>query len=264
MFGNLVSSKNVNNKPILSPDIFSVEYSNKSVKNVHRNWRNNQFYFNPRTYNGRDSKVPFMTSPETFATLATKDWRVPVTLSDSKLPPDHFLLKGIPTKALYKEMLLESDNFIGEQLLLQISDQVFLELDSEKAIEYIKKTYLYDLPDDPQWVDGSGLSRQNLVTPRTMVALIEKIYRLFPDNELFSLLPMGGRTGTLKYDYSASTPYIMAKTGTISNNHCLVGYLKTKRNKIYAFAFMNNNYPYKATVVRTEMEKVLLYIRDNF
>jgi D-alanyl-D-alanine carboxypeptidase/D-alanyl-D-alanine-endopeptidase (penicillin-binding protein 4) len=56
----------------------------------------------------------------------------------------------------------------------------------------------------------------------------------------------------------------MAKTGTISNNHSLVGYLKTKNNKIYAFAFMNNNYPYKATVVRNEMEKVLLYIRDNF
>lgn len=264
LFGNLVSSKNINNRPVLTPDIFNVVHSKKIVKNVQRNWRDNQFYYNPRTYNGRDSKVPFMTSPEIFATLASKDWGVPVKLSDSKLPPEHFILKGIPTKALYKEMLLESDNFIAEQLLLQISDQVFLELDSEKAIEYIKKTYLYDLPDDPQWVDGSGLSRHNLFTPRTMVSLIEKIYRLFPDKELFSLLPTGGRTGTLKFNYSASTPYIMAKTGTISNNHSLVGYLKTKNNKIYAFAFMNNNYPYKATVVRNEMEKVLLYIRDNF
>jgi len=264
LYGNLASSRNVNNKPVLTPNIFSVEYSDKSVRNVQRNWRNNQFYYNPRTYNGRDSKVPFMTSPDIFATLATKDWGIPVKLSDSKLPPGHYLLKGISTKALYKEMLLESDNFIAEQLLLQISDQVFLELDSEKAIEYIKKTYLYDLPDDPQWVDGSGLSRHNLFTPRTMVALTEKIYRLFPDKELFSLLPTGGRTGTLKNNYSASIPYIMAKTGTISNNHSLVGYLKTKKNKIYAFAFMNNNYPYKATAVRTEMEKVLLYIRDNF
>lgn len=264
LYGNLVSSKNVNNKPILSPEIFSVSYSDKAVKNVQRNWRNNQFYYNPRTYNGRDSKVPFMTSAETFATLASKDWEIPVKLSEATLPPDHFVLKGIPTINLYKEILQESNNFLAEQLLLQISDKLFYELDSEKAIEYIKKTYLYDLPDDPQWVDGSGLSRHNLFTPRTMVSLVEKIYRLFPDKELFSLLPTGGRTGTLKFNYSASQPYVMAKTGTISNNHSLVGFLKTKNNKIYAFAFMNNNYPYKATVVRREMEKVLLYIRDNF
>jgi D-alanyl-D-alanine carboxypeptidase/D-alanyl-D-alanine-endopeptidase (penicillin-binding protein 4) len=264
LFGNLVSAKNVNNRPVLSPEIFKVGYSEKSMKNVQRNWRNNQFYYNPRTYNGRDTKVPFMTSPEIFASLASKEWGIPVKLSNATLPPDHFILKGIPTIQLYKEMLLESDNFIAEQLLLQISDKLFFELDSEKAIEYIKKTYLYDLPDDPQWVDGSGLSRHNLFTPRTMVSLAEKIYRLFPDDELFSLLPTGGRTGTLKFNYSASRPYVMAKTGTISNHHSLVGYLKTKNNKIYAFAFMNNNYPYKATVVRKEMEKVLLYIRDNY
>ena len=264
LFGNLISSRNVNNRPVLSPNIFTIKYADKPVRNVQRNWRNNEFYYNPRTYNGRDTKVPFITSAETFVNLASKEWGLPIILSDSKLPPEHFLLKGIPTKALYKEMLLESDNFIAEQLLLQISDQVFLELDSEKAIEYIKKTYLYDLPDDPQWVDGSGLSRHNLFTPRTMVSLIEKIYRLFPDEELFKLLPVGGRTGTLKFTYGASVPYVIAKTGTISNNHCLVGYLKTKENKVYAFAFMNNNYPYKATVVRSEMEKVLLYIRDNF
>jgi serine-type D-Ala-D-Ala carboxypeptidase/endopeptidase (penicillin-binding protein 4) len=44
----------------------------------------------------------------------------------------------------------------------------------------------------------------------------------------------------------------------------MVGFIKTKTNKTYAFAFMNNNYPYRASVVRKEMEKVLLYVRDNF
>ncbi|SEJ36111.1 D-alanyl-D-alanine carboxypeptidase / D-alanyl-D-alanine-endopeptidase (penicillin-binding protein 4) [Cyclobacterium xiamenense] len=264
LFGNLAKGSNVNNRPVISPPGFSIATSQKPLRNLQRDWHSNLFYYNPRTYNGRDVRVPFITSPETFADLATNDWGVQVLLSDEKLPPDHFVLKGIPTQALYKEMLLESDNFIAEQLLLQISDEVFRELSSEKAIEYIKETYLYDLPDDPQWVDGSGLSRHNLFTPRTMVSLLEKIYRLFPDEELFRLLPTGGRTGTLKYNYSASVPYVMAKTGTISNNHSLVGFLKTRGGKVYAFAFMNNNYPDKSSAVRNEIEKVLLYIRDNF
>ncbi|SHN28382.1 D-alanyl-D-alanine carboxypeptidase / D-alanyl-D-alanine-endopeptidase (penicillin-binding protein 4) [Cyclobacterium lianum] len=264
LFGNLANARNVNNRPVISPSLFQVEATDKPMKNVQRDWRSNRFFYNPRTYNGRDIRVPFIISEELFAKMASQDWKIPVVLSDKKLPPDHYILKGIPTKALYREMLLESDNFIAEQLLLQIGDEVHRELNSEKAIEYIKDTYLYDLPDDPQWVDGSGLSRHNLFTPRTMVALAEKIYRLFPDDELFSMLPTGGRTGTLKYNYQAPVPYVMAKTGTISNHHSMVGYLKTKKNKIYAFAFMNNNYPYKASVVRNQMEKVLLYIRDNF
>ncbi|MFP3471383.1 hypothetical protein R0J90_15190, partial [Micrococcus sp. SIMBA_144] len=83
LFGNLVNAKNVNNKPVLSPEIFNIGYSDKSMKNVQRNWRNNQFYYNPRTYNGRDSKVPFMTSAETFAVLASKEWGTPVKPSNA-------------------------------------------------------------------------------------------------------------------------------------------------------------------------------------
>ncbi|MEX2511776.1 MAG: D-alanyl-D-alanine carboxypeptidase [Cyclobacteriaceae bacterium] len=264
IFGNLLMARNVNNKPVLTPSIFTVSSSEKPMRNVERDWHTNNFYYNPRTYNGRESKVPFITSKEIFAQLAGLEWKKEVLLSKENLPPNHFILKGNPTKTFYKEMLLESDNFIAEQLLLQISDEVFRELNAEKAIEYIKETYLFDLPDDPIWVDGSGLSRHNLITPRTMVSLLDKIYRLLPDAELFGLLPTGGRTGTLKFNYQAPVPYIFAKTGTISNNHSLAGFIKTRKDKIYAFSFMNNNYPYKASIVRNEMEKVLLFIRDNF
>jgi D-alanyl-D-alanine carboxypeptidase/D-alanyl-D-alanine-endopeptidase (penicillin-binding protein 4) len=145
-----------------------------------------------------------------------------------------------------------------------VSDEVFKELNTGKAIEYIKKNYLFDLPDEPQWVDGSGLSRHNLISPRSMITLVDKIYRLLPDDMLFDLLPTGGVNGTLQSNYQAPIPYVFAKSGTISNNHSLVGYIRTKSHKLYAFAFMNNNYPYKASEVRREMEKVLLYIRDHY
>lgn len=264
IYGNLVTAINVNNRPHLNPAIFSVYQSDKNVRNVTREWHSNDFYFNPRTYNGMRSRVPFITSQKTFITLASLEWRKNVHASKEPLPVDHYVLRGVPMQSLYKEMLLESDNFIAEQLLLQVADELHRELNTEKAIEYIKKTYLFDLPDDPQWVDGSGLSRHNLITPRSLITLLEKIYRIVPDDELYRLLPVGGKTGTLKNNYHAPVPYVIAKTGTVSNNHSLAGFVKTKKNKMYAFAFMNNNYPYRASVVRGEIEKVLLYIRDNY
>jgi D-alanyl-D-alanine carboxypeptidase/D-alanyl-D-alanine-endopeptidase (penicillin-binding protein 4) len=48
----------------------------------------------------------------------------------------------------------------------------------------------------------------------------------------------------------------------MSNNHSLVGLIKTKSGKTYSFAFMNSNYLNKASEVRREMEKVLLMVRD--
>jgi D-alanyl-D-alanine carboxypeptidase/D-alanyl-D-alanine-endopeptidase (penicillin-binding protein 4) len=95
-----------------------------------------------------------------------------------------------------------------------------------------------------------------------MVAIFEKIYRILPQNQLYELLPTGGKTGTLKNSYQAAEPYIFAKTGTMSNNHSLVGLIKTKSGRTYCFAFMNSNYPYASSTVRKEMEKVMLMVRE--
>ncbi len=91
---------------------------------------------------------------------------------------------SISTDTLYKRMLLPSDNFIAEQVLLNIAASRGMEMNTAVVIDYVKKNFLADLPDKPVWVDGSGLSRQNLFTPRSMVRLCEKIY----DELIFSFM----------------------------------------------------------------------------
>jgi D-alanyl-D-alanine carboxypeptidase/D-alanyl-D-alanine-endopeptidase (penicillin-binding protein 4) len=182
--------------------------------------------------------------------------------SPENLPENQQEFRGSPLYPLLKEMMLESDNFIAEQLLFMVSDRLFQELDTERAIEYILKTHLSDLPDQPKWVDGSGLSRHNLFTPRSMMAVFEKLYLILPESQLYELLPTGGKTGTLKNSYQAATPYIFAKTGTMANNHSLIGLIKAKSGKVYGFTFMNSNYPHSASSVRKEMEKVLVMVRE--
>ncbi|OYY04649.1 MAG: hypothetical protein B7Y76_02200 [Sphingobacteriia bacterium 35-40-5] len=166
---------------------------------------------------------------------------------------------------LYKKMLLPSDNFIAEQILLNIAASRGMEMNTVVVIDYVKKNFLADLPDKAVWVDGSGLSRQNLFTPRSMVRLCEKIYDELGDQDrLFDLLPQGGKTGTLKNLFKADKPYVFAKTGSLSNNHNLSGYLITASGKKLIFSFMNNNFTRPTAEIRSEMEKLITQIYKNY
>jgi len=264
IYGNLLEVTKVGTRPIVFPAGFqdSVFVTNRSIRELERDFHSNKFFYNPTNFRGSERFIPILTSPALFIKLASevtgKNW----IYRKDPLPKNHQVYRGSALFPILKDMMLESDNFLAEQLMLMVSDRLFQRLDAERAIEFVLKTYLFDLPDQPKWVDGSGLSRHNLFTPRAMTALFQKLYRMVPDQQLFELLPTGGVSGTIQNSYQASTPYIFAKTGTMSNNHSLVGLIKTKSGKMYSFAFMNSNYLYKASEVRREMEKVLLMVRD--
>jgi len=170
----------------------------------------------------------------------------------------------VPVDSLYKVMMQESDNFIAEQLLLMCSQALSDTLQPEIAIRYIKKNFLQDLKDEPRWVDGSGLSRYNLFTPRSVVHLWKKIYERVPRERLFSLLATGGKAGTIKNWYYGKEPYIFGKTGSLSNNHCLSGYLVTKKGKTLIFAFMNNNFTTPVNDIRRNMENILRSVYEKY
>jgi serine-type D-Ala-D-Ala carboxypeptidase/endopeptidase (penicillin-binding protein 4) len=266
IYGNLVTFQNRNKIPVSVPLIMgkNLIQSKKNLKGIERDFHSNSFYYNPSAYTDSQNTLPFITSPELFAQLAQGIIDKPVKVVDRNLPENHLLFKGGSLIPLWKEMLQESDNFIAEQLLMMVSDHLFHEMEVKRAIDYIKKYHLSDLPDAPQWVDGSGLSRHNLATPRSMITLMQKILNEMNREQLMQILAQGGVNGTLKNNYKSLYPYVFAKTGTVSNNHSLVGLIKTKQQKVYAFAFMNNNYLGKASDVRREMEKVLLFVRDHY
>ncbi len=180
-------------------------------------------------------------------------------------PAQTQIWNSISADTLYKRMLLPSDNFIAEQILLNIAASKGMEMNTAVVIDYVKKNFLADLPDKAVWVDGSGLSRQNLFTPRSIVRLCEKIYDdVGNQDRLFDLLPQGGKTGTLKNLFKADQPYVFAKTGSLSNNHNLSGYLITSSGKKLIFSFMNNNFTRPTSEIRAEMEKLITKIYKNY
>lgn len=202
-------------------------------------------------------ETPFKTSAELTAKLLSDSLKKEVVPIKRILSDSAKILYSIPADTLYKEMMQESDNFIAEQLLLTCAGVLSDSLKPEIAIRYMKKNHLMDLPDEPIWVDGSGLSRYNLFTPRSIVKLWEKIYDCVPRERLLPLLAIGGKTGTVKRWYKNEPPYLYGKTGTLSNNHCLSGYLITKKGRTLIFSFMSNNHPAPSGAVRQEMEAIL-------
>ncbi len=201
--------------------------------------------------------VPFRYSVPLAMQLLADTLRREVSWTSYRPLPGTQVLYGIPADTLYRRLMQDSDNFIAEQLLLMGSSLLFDSLSTEGMIGYARQNLLADLPDAPVWVDGSGLSRYNLFTPRTMISLLQKIQRQIPQERLFSILPAGGRSGTLRNWYGDDKPFVFAKTGTLSNVHCLSGYVVTTKGKILIFSFMHNNFTTPTNDIRREMDKVL-------
>jgi len=210
--------------------------------------------------------VPFKYSPELFVKLLADTLKKPVEIIRQKTEgfSDIKTLYSLPADSLYKTMLQQSDNFIAEQILFMVSGKISDSLKTDLAIDHIKENFLQDLPDEPFWVDGSGLSRYNLVTPRSMVKLLEKISREVPQERLFKLMATGGKSGTIKNTYVADEPYIFAKTGTLRNNHCLSGYLKARSGKVLIFSFMNTSYTVPSSEIKKQMELILRKIYEKY
>ena len=83
-----------------------------------------------------------------------------------------------PTDTLFKIMMSRSDNFFAEQTLLMASNELLGYMSDEKMIDTLLKTDLKNIPTKPRWVDGSGLSRYNLFSPKDFVFLRSEERRL--------------------------------------------------------------------------------------
>lgn len=233
---------------------------------IHRDFLTNDFYKPagpvPATYN---QMVPFKVNIPTISHILTNYLPNFSGTVNYAFPTYYKSWNSIPADTLYRNMLLPSDNFIAEQILLNIAATNGFEMNTSVVIDYVIKNLLQDLPDKPIWVDGSGLSRQDLFTPRSLVRLCEKIYEEVGDEKrLFNMLPNGGKTGTLKNIYKSGDPFVFAKTGSLSNNHNQTGYLITKKGRKLIFSFMNNNFASSTTDVRNEMERIITYIHNNY
>ncbi len=194
------------------------------------------------------------------------DW-LPDSLR-AQVPSDGWqTLWGAPLDTVLRRMMHQSDNFIAEHLLLLCGQERFGTLRTDTLIRWLLDSVWADLPQRPHWVDGSGLSRYNLISPRTIAHLLLQLWRHYPRERLFHLFPAGGRDGTIARWYAPApgeTPWLFAKTGTLSGVHCLSGYLVARSGRVLVFSFMHTNFIGSNTPWKREMERLLRRIHESY
>jgi len=254
IYGNILKISKSKDSILVRPEFFKENIKIKDKIDSRRDVYANNFYVK-NSENLDEKEIPFKTSNQLVADLLSDITKNKVTLIPNKETYNFKVFKSVKYDSLYKRMLHVSDNFIAEQLMLQVGNKVDSVFSVKKAIAYALEHYLQGIPQKPRWVDGSGLSRYNLFTPESYVYLLKKMYQEIPTQKLLEYFPVGGKSGTLKKYFKNDQPYIYAKTGTLSNNYNLSGYLITKKGTILIFSYMNNHYQGSSSERKKEMEK---------
>lgn len=121
-----------------------------------------------------------------------------------------------------------------------------------------------------QLVDGSGLSRRNLVSPR-MTAAVLRYMSTHEDPEIRQAfdasLAIGGIDGTLEFRFprgASGHKVVRAKTGTIGNVSSLAGFVKAGSGTDYVFVLFCNHFiaPYRA--IRGLQDRVVNHVARNY
>lgn len=261
IYGNIVTFSLADSLQV-NPSFFKQQIKVLDSTYSTRELSKNIFYV--QRGNTQENEVPFITSNQLTAKLLGELIQKNITVIPTSEKYKFEILKGVRSNNLYKQMLVVSDNFIAEQLMLQVAKQVANSYNVKLAIEYSLTNYLQNLPQKPRWVDGSGLSRYNLFTPSDFIFLLEKMLNEIPKQQLLNYFPVGGESGTLENWYGNKKPFVYAKSGSLSNNYNLSGYLITKKGTLLIFSYMNNHYQIETSKVKSDMERTLKIIYNNY
>jgi len=90
--------------------------------------------------------------------------------------------------------------------------------------------------------DGCGLSRLNLVTPQATTELLAAIRKTSSARVFVESLPVAGVDGTLQGRLKDTNGAVVAKTGSLSYDHSLSGYLTSFKGEILAFSIICNDF----------------------
>jgi serine-type D-Ala-D-Ala carboxypeptidase/endopeptidase (penicillin-binding protein 4) len=177
--------------------------------------------------------------------------------------PEFTAIYAPPLQKILAEINQESNNLYAE-VLGKILAQ---ELKVKTPVAAINRSLqqLGIKPEEYFLVDASGLSRQNLVTPQTLV----KVLQLMSQNPNARIaqayrqsLAIAATKGTLKKRF-INTPIannLWAKTGTLTGVGALAGYLKTQSNETLVFSILVNNSELENPEIRQAIDQIVLII----
>ena len=153
-----------------------------------------------------------------------------------------------PLRDLARVVNEVSHNFFADQMLRTMG-LVKRDEGSFEAGAEVVRAWLTDIgtpdPDGFRMMDGSGLSRTNLVQPRQICHVLRTMRRNNDaGNAFYASLPVGGMDGTLarRLNDPAVKGNVHAKTGYIAHARALSGYVTNADGQELVFSMICNQY----------------------
>lgn len=273
IYGNLLTvSGRSGEKQVVPASFTSVITGNNQtgyINKLQRTLHENRFTYAATGNSYKPVTIPFITSDSLNMQLLADTlhkpihWQQPADEATPEPEGNRTVIHSQPVDALLRIMMHRSDNFYAEQALLMAGRKRFNDMRTASVIQAMLEEDYSAMPQRPRWVDGSGLSRYNLITPQDLVWLLAKMSADFNWKRIAGILQTGD-AGTLTGYYKAYAGRIYAKTGTLSNNIALSGYLLTRKNKVLAFSVLVNNHQAAASVIRRGVEQFLTDIIEEY
>ena len=171
-----------------------------------------------------------------------------------------------PLANIIKLMNKPSDNWIAELLFKTVGAEVMGEPGTWQKGRDAVNEFLAEIMGEPpvhRFVDGSGLSRYNLLNAELLTQLLVYMYRdfeLMP--EYLASLPIAGVDGTLgeRMQGVSAERTLRAKTGTLSGVSALAGYTVTADDEVFAFGILISHYVGSAIPARDIQDKIGNYL----
>ncbi|BBD54595.1 D-alanyl-D-alanine carboxypeptidase/D-alanyl-D-alanine-endopeptidase [Planktothrix agardhii NIES-204] len=159
---------------------------------------------------------------------------------------------------------MESNNVFAESLLRTLGAQNSRSDSVESGLKEIKLilSKLGINPNNYQLFDGSGLSRNNLVTPLVLVQTL-RMMAASSNAELYrNSLPIGGVSGTLKARFkdNSATGIVQAKTGTMRGVTSLAGYISPPNYQPLVFSITINQSNLSPEELRQAVDEIILLL----
>ena len=153
-----------------------------------------------------------------------------------------------------------SHNLYAELMLREAARNNLPETGSSEAVKQLTN-YLAGIgvpAGDWKLDDGSGLSRNDLVTPRLLTQVLSRMASPPFRDAWMPLLPVGGDDGTLEHRLCcmANARGIRAKTGMLDRSQTLSGYAESKAHGTLVFSVMLNNFSVPEATARGWVDKI--------
>lgn len=152
-----------------------------------------------------------------------------------------------PSQNLYTELILRTIGKVAPTPPANLPTSTIGQTTEDLGLDTVK-AFLKEAGIRPEALvlgDGSGLSRNDMITAEASVQLLTYMSRHRYADAFRTALPIAGVDGTLRSRFK-NTPAennLRAKTGSLSSAASLAGYVTTATGEKLAFSIMVNNYP---------------------